>query len=76
MYMRCIYYHWVQFNLGVYGSVVFKALCYKPEGLRPAGFNEQSAPEAVWTYCKIHHEPLAVKGLCTELSELHKDLSN
>jgi hypothetical protein len=29
-----------------------------------------SAPEAMWTYCMMHHESLAAKQLCPELSQV------
>jgi hypothetical protein len=31
---------------------------------------KRSASEAMWTHCMIHHETLAMKKLCPELSEV------
>jgi hypothetical protein len=31
---------------------------------------KRSAPETMWTHCMIHHESLAMKELCPELTEV------
>jgi hypothetical protein len=36
---------------------------------------KRSAPETVWTQCMVHHESLAMKELCPELTRVMKTVN-